>query len=1779
MKHRWTHRLTVGFLGIATIFFVMWGCGRERVNPVDSNFEGNAALNPPGNIRAQGDILRITLNWNPVNSASLAGYGVWRSTSATGDFVRLRGEASAAEATTARTTFVDSTLDLSVSKIYFYKLTTVDVDGQASEFSAYVSAEALDDARAPGAPTNFVAITDVNNAQVTLGWSAPETDEGNAELTGLSEYKIFRIKDSQGSLQVQGPQEALVALVTELGIDLDNLGQLSEELANIFVQLGTVPSGQTYFVDTDRLEVGVLHVYLVTAVDPAGNTGRAAIALVTVQNPGASLPVPADLRATQNEQARIVISWNPVPNPNLLGYLVLRSQSTQGPFSPVTDDTLFTTGQTQYVDSLVVADEVYFYKVQTVVQDPQLGVLHSDTSTFIDGRAIVDESPPGAPSDLIVSLDDDHFQRVTLNWTAPTQDRNGGDLTGLASFEIFRSRDNNTSFALLATVSSDQVHFVDMSVELLTTYFYAIRAIDSAGNAGPRSEAVSVTTKGFAVPRNVRAEGGVQKITLAWNANTEPELTGYEILRFADPKDETPDRVFDSVLTTYVDTPVVAGYPFVYRVRAVGLSNVKSELSAFVSAQAEELVPVLAVPRNVRAEGGVQKITLAWNANTEPELTGYRVLRYTDPAQTTPEETFMTVQTTYVDSPLVSGQTFVYRVQAVGVNNEESELSQYAAAMVSVDESPPGAPSDLIVSLDDDHFQRVTLNWTAPTQDRNGGDLTGLASFEIFRSRDNNTSFALLATVSSDQVRFVDMSVELLTTYFYAIRAIDSAGNAGPRSEAVSVTTKGFAVPRNVRAEGGVQKITLAWNANTEIELTGYRVLRYTDPAQTTPEETFMTVQTTYVDSPLVSGQTFVYRVQAIGANNEESELSQYAAAMVSVDESPPGAPSDLIVSLDDDHFQRVTLNWTAPTQDRNGGDLTGLASFEIFRSRDNNTSFALLATVSSDQVRFVDMSVELLTTYFYAIRAIDSAGNAGPRSEAVSVTTKGFAAPRNVRAEGGVQKITLAWNANTEPELTGYEILRFADPKDETPDRVFDSVLTTYVDTPVVAGHPFVYRVRAVGPSNVKSELSAFVSAQAEELVPVLAAPRNVRAEGGVQKITLAWNANTEIELTGYRVLRYTDPAQTTPEETFMTVQTTYVDSPLVSGQTFVYRVQAIGANNEESELSQYAAAMVSVDESPPGAPSDLIVSLDDDHFQRVTLNWTAPTQDRNGGDLTGLASFEIFRSRDNNTSFALLATVSSDQVRFVDMSVELLTTYFYAIRAIDSAGNAGPRSEAVSVTTKGFAVPRNVRAEGGVQKITLAWNANTEIELTGYRVLRYTDPAQTTPEETFMTVQTTYVDSPLVSGQTFVYRVQAIGANNEESELSQYAAAMVSVDESPPGAPSDLIVSLDDDHFQRVTLNWTAPTQDRNGGDLTGLASFEIFRSRDNNTSFALLATVSSDQVRFVDMSVELLTTYFYAIRAIDSAGNAGPRSEAVSVTTKGFAAPRNVRATGGIGQITIGWLANTEIELTGYRVLRYTDPAETMPAETFLTVQTTYVDSPLASGQTFVYRVQAIGANNEESELSLYASAEVLVDDVPPATPGNFTAIPSGGTAIELRWNAPKTDANDNELTGLSGYRIYRGTSGASPTLLVRVDASKREYVDRDDVKENTAYAYQITAIDGNGNESPRSDRVTARTEAGVVPPRNLRAVYDSDAQAVTLRWVAPRVYDSFYVERAVLSAGSASSQNLAYRTLVSDHGTTSYVDSDVASGTTYVYRVSVYFNGRISEPTEAVVIQIP
>ena len=286
---------------------------------------------------------------------------------------------------------------------------------------------------------------------------------------------------------------------------------------------------------------------------------------------------------------------------------------------------------------------------------------------------------------------------------------------------------------------------------------------------------------------------------------------------------------------------------------------------------------------------------------------------------------------------------------------------------------------------------------------------------------------------------------------------------------------------------------------------------------------------------------------------------------------------------------------------------------------------------------------------------------------------------------------------------------------------------------------------------------------------------------------------------------------------------------------------------------------------------------------------------------------------------------------------------------------------------------------------------------------------------------------------------------------------------------------------------------------------------------------------------------------------------------------------------------YVVNTEAELTGYRVMRYTDPAQTVAEATFATVQTTYVDSPLVADQTYVYRVQAVGVNNTESESSLFASATVLIDDIPPATPGNFVAgLASSGATIELSWDAPTRDANGGDLTGLASFVIYRADPLNNNVLteLTTLDATHLEYRDRD-LLNRTTYRYQISAIDHQGNESARSPISTVTTTYIVpVPPTDLQVSYNPSVPEINLTWTPPDKYDHFIVQRAAITgaASGAAIRNLTdsdYTTLETEDPitTTSYSDRDIKSGFTYVYRVRTSLSGRVGAPSDTDWVPVP
>ena len=1021
-RFRWV-RPTIGLWGVLTVA-LLWGCGRDRVNPVDPNFSGNEALSPPTKLKAEGDIGRITLTWDPIVSADLAGYGIWRSTSSTSGYVRLSGEVADTMVTTARTAFVDTTLNLKTAKVYFYKVNTVDVLGRSSELSTVVSAEALEDTRPPSAPSSLSVVTDEQTGYVTLAWTAPQADANNQLLTGLNGYRVFRAK---------GTQDA-------------------------FVLIATVSSGKTTYTDSTSLELDARYYYAVSATDGIGNeSGRSTAASITTT--GTGIAAPTGLRTT-GKIGEVEVSWTAVSEPELIGYLVLRSVSSQAAFQPVTSDTLFTTAQTVYADSNVVTDQVYLYRVQAVVMDPLRGLVRSEASAFVDGVATADKVAPAAPSGLIVSLDQTDVKKINLSWTAPAKDSDGGDLTGLAAFRIYRAvAPNSQSFVPLKEVAATQMTYQDTDVVPLTSYLYKVSAVDAVGNESAMSVTASVTTRGLAVPANVRATAGPQEIALTWSANTEVELTGYRVLRYASASDAQAQATFTTVQTTYVDSPLTVGQTYVYRVQAVGSGGLESELSAIVSATAESR---LLAPRSVTATGGLRRVTVSWAANTESELTGYQVLRYTDPSDATPQATFKTIQTTYVDSPLTAGQVVVYRVKALGAGGIESQASQFATAEAQSLSTPRNVTATGGV-------RRVTVTWTANTE----SELTG---YKVLRYA-NASDASPLATFTTIQTTYVDSPLTAGQIYVYRVKAVGSGSLESASSQFATAEVKSLSAPQNVTATGGIKRVTVSWAKNTEFELTGYQVLRYANASDTTPSATFSTGLTTYVDSPLVVGQTYVYRVKAVGSGGLESDLSSFASAVVSKDGSAPATPGAFSGSLKGS--TTIELRWTAPTKDESGGELTGLSKFRIYRAKGSTTAgYAVVADADSNRTVYEDTGLELSSTYYYRMSARDASGNESAQTSAITVTTLASTTvdkPTNLTATVVTNPsllVRLSWTAPAQ--YSSFLIQRETVASGSSGQGNFVTIQlsnssTTFDDTNVTSGNVYIYRVR----TNLNNEFS----------------------------------------------------------------------------------------------------------------------------------------------------------------------------------------------------------------------------------------------------------------------------------------------------------------------------------------------------------------------------------------------------------------------------------------------------------------------------------------------------------------------------------------------------------------------------------------------------------------------------------------------------------------------------------------------------------------------------------
>lgn len=200
----------------------------------------------------------------------------------------------------------------------------------------------------------------------------------------------------------------------------------------------------------------------------------------------------------------------------------------------------------------------------------------------------------------------------------------------------------------------------------------AVRVIGENGKSSRWSNLVTVpVVPPPDTPADLSAMATAEGVRLSWRASG----TDFRIFRRVDS--EPFARVGDTSQPFWTDSATEFGKTYVYQVQTIdklpGDHEAESDLSQAVSITPVDKFPP-AVPAGVRVTATSNSVELSWNADTDPDLAGYRVYR------AAPGGAFEKIADTstvpaYSDHGVESGKTYRYSVSAMDQSGNESARS------------------------------------------------------------------------------------------------------------------------------------------------------------------------------------------------------------------------------------------------------------------------------------------------------------------------------------------------------------------------------------------------------------------------------------------------------------------------------------------------------------------------------------------------------------------------------------------------------------------------------------------------------------------------------------------------------------------------------------------------------------------------------------------------------------------------------------------------------------------------------------------------------------------------------------------------------------------------------------------------------------------------------------------------------------------------------------------------------------------------------------------------
>ena len=570
---------------------------------------------------------------------------------------------------------------------------------------------------------------------------------------------------------------------------------------------------------------------------------------------------------------------------------------------------------------------------------------------------------------------------------------------------------------------------------------------------------------------------------------------------------------------------------------------------------------------------------------------------------------------------------------------------------------------------------------------------------------------------------------------------------------------------------------------------------------------------------------------------------------------------------------------------------------------------------------------------------------------------------------------------------------------------------------------------------------------------------PTDFEAAGSSSiQVDLSWTASTSPDVFGYYIYRKAGTGDwsrygVVNSRVYAPAKVWFYDGGLKPNTTYSYKVSAHDRTGNESgqTVAQTVSPVISDDKQVPSIPTNLKVTVPGEGTTRLTLSWTASI------DNCKIVQYRVYRADSLSGEYTLIG--STGNTAFTDSGLKPESRYYYRVSAEDFNDNLSEWCAPVSGITQAAyaAVGAGNYVEADTSTTWMKLYDQTKTAITSSFPLGKTVYVQVYCDETGLP------DAP----DTAVVRIR----NHLNTILAEYTSY------SHPDGKADLFewpVLIKSEWYSGVYVLEVELTH----GGTTYV-----------NTHEAIIAGATGKGFKFYRDSAYTEQAYVFApgdtvyVKAT---------SDSIDAAFSSF----NVWVKDFKGNIKVGPF-NPADEQYGFGSLRFSfvlDDQWNLRDNWWYTVDI-YAEYLLGRARPKLTKIADYGA------MFLGRSKDETAPGAPSSLMAANAAAPYTHEKMQLSWNASTGEP--------ISYSVFRWSTRDSRFLIAGSSLAPGTTFTDTGLKPETAYSYQVKAVDRYGNISAATDSSPAWVTTGAEPadatrpnaPTGFRAQRESSSQVTT------------------------------------------------------------------------------